>query len=77
MNYIIKHIKVTQGVGDVFNEDEIKDYVRTEFTTDELFDVDDMVEIVQRNKTPKEVFPESELADWANFNGWILPKEPK
>jgi hypothetical protein len=54
-----------------FSNDEIKDSLLGSALPEEIFDDEDLIDWVHRNKTVDELFSMEDLSDWAKENGYI------
>ena len=53
------------------DDDEITDYVKSNFTIDDIYDESAIKKHINRNYTPEDVFSDADLAIWAVDHGFI------
>lgn len=56
---------------EVFNDDQLIEYVKESADVDDVYETSDIIAYVSATCTPAEVFSEQELAAWAAEQGWI------
>lgn len=56
--------------GEVFGEDELREYVAENNRVDEVFSEDSILKFVEETYQPESVFTADELSNWARSSGF-------
>jgi hypothetical protein len=63
-----EHLEESYGVGAIFSRDKIVEWVKQEYTIDEVFDDSDITEYACENNGVGDVFSEETIVDWVQDN---------
>lgn len=68
----IHWVKNNLSPKEVFNDEQLVEYVKESTEVEEVYDLGDIISCVAATCTPGEVFTEQDLANWATEQGWVL-----
>jgi len=58
--------------GDVFSDDKLEDWARSNYDPEEALEVSDIIRLAKDNcNDPEEIFDKDTLETWALDNGWV------
>lgn len=63
-----EHLEESYGVGAIFSQEKIVDWCQQEYTPDDVFDMDALVECVNENNGVGDVFSEETIIEWVQDN---------